>query len=81
MSKMNVFETMQQIYRDIFDDEELQITREMTNIDIEEWDSLTHINIIASCESAFKIKFDIEEIVSIRNIGDIIDIVEKKLTK
>jgi len=76
---MNVFETLQEICRDIFDDAELCLTRQTTADDIEDWDSLMHINIIAMCEASFSIKFDIQEVVSIRNAGDIIDIVERKL--
>jgi len=76
---MDLFEQLMQIFRDVFGDENLSIKREMTADDIEDWDSLMHINIIAACESTFKIKFAIQELVAFRNVGDIADAIEGKL--
>lgn len=76
---MDVFELLNQIFKDIFDDEDLNIGREMTVEDVEDWDSLMHINIIAACESTFKIKFEIQELVTMKNVGDIIATIERKL--
>jgi len=76
---MDAFSKLQEIFRDIFDDETLELTRKTMGDDIEDWDSLAQVNIIAACEAEFRIKFEIIEIVSIKNVGDIIDLVERKM--
>ena len=76
---MDVLSKVQEIFRDIFDDETLVLTKEKTANDIEDWDSLAHINIIASCEADFKIKFSIDEVVAFRCVGDFIDSIEGKI--
>jgi acyl carrier protein len=74
-----VLEKLQNIFRDIFDDETLILNRETTADDIKEWDSLAQINIISVCESEFGVKYELDEIVSFKNAGDMIDITEEKL--
>ena len=69
---------LQKIFRDVFDDKKLQIGRETTAADIEDWDSLAQINLVAEIESVFKLKFDIAEIIALQNVGDIIDLIDKK---
>ena len=76
---MDVLSKVQEVFRDIFDDETLVLTKETTANDIEDWDSLAHINIIASCEADFKIKFSIDEIVAFKCVGDFIDSIEGKV--
>ena len=75
-------EKLQEIFRDIFDDEELVITEEMTAADIEDWDSLAQINLIIALEKEFGVKFNLEEISKLKNIGEILEIIKiKKLGK
>ena len=76
---MDVLSKLQDIFRDIFDDESLVLTRETTAADIEEWDSLAQVNIIVACEAEFGIKFDLNDIVQLKSVGDIVDMVERKL--
>jgi acyl carrier protein len=78
---MNVLESLQKIFRDIFDDETLLLTYETSPDDIEDWGSLTQISIILACEPVFDLKFDINEIVAMKNVGDMIDTIERKLKK
>lgn len=75
-------EKLQEIFRDIFDNEELVITEEMTAADIEDWDSLAQINLIIAIEKEFGVKFNLEEISKLKNIGEILEIIKiKKLGK
>ena len=76
---MSTLEKLQNIIRDVLDDESLTITRETTASDIEDWDSLSNINIIVSCENEFGIKFKMEESLQLKSIGDFIDTIESKI--
>ena len=70
---------LQEIFRDILDDKSLVLTRETSPGDIDEWDSFAHINIMVACESEFSIKFDINDFVKLKNVGDFLDMIEGKL--
>ena len=76
---MDVLKSLQVIFRDIFDDETIVLTRETTAADIEDWDSLIQINIILACETEFKVKFDLNDIAALKNVGGMVDLVERKL--
>ena len=75
----NVFEDIKEILIDIFDDEDLEITLNTCADDIEDWDSLAQMNIMVSISKHFKIKFSVEEIATLHNIGDLVKAVEAKL--
>ena len=76
---MEIIEELQEIFRGIFDDEELVISRDTTAEDIEDWDSLTHMQLITEIEKKFGIKFTTDEIVKASDLGEFIDIIEGKL--
>lgn len=76
---MRTIERLQVIFRNIFDDDTLFLNRETTAADIDEWDSLTQINIVEACETEFSVKFDLDDIVSLNGIGDMVDLIEKKM--
>ncbi|MBP3200430.1 MAG: acyl carrier protein [Lachnospiraceae bacterium] len=78
MSKEEILKKINDILKDIFDDETLVISMETTAKDIDEWDSLNHITIISTIENEFDVDFTMEEVVNFKNVGDIVDkIVEK----
>lgn len=72
-------ERIQFVFRDVFDDDALVLRPEMTAADVENWDSLTHINLIVGIEREFKVRFTTAEVTSLRNVGDLTALVEKKL--
>ena len=76
---MSVLETVQNIIRDVLDEESLVLTMETTSDEIEGWDSLAQINIVATIESELHIKFDLNEITKLRTVGIIVDMIERKL--
>ena len=76
---MEIIEELQEIFRGIFDDEELVISRDTTAEDIEDWDSLTHMQLITEIEKKFGFKFTTDEIVKASDLGEFIDIIEGKL--
>jgi len=72
-------EKIQEIMADTFDLDDLEITRETTAADVEEWDSLSHIRLIVALERQFRVKFTNAEIESLANVGELIDTIETKL--
>ena len=67
------------IFREVFDDQSLEITREMTANDVDKWDSLTHLTMIAKTEEVFGVKFKLKELVKMKNVGDMLDKIQEKL--
>lgn len=66
-------EKLQEIFRDVFDDETIEITREMTADDIESWDSLTYFRLIMVIEKEFHIKFTTEKVSNMKTVGEMMD--------
>ena len=80
MSREEILKKINDILKDIFDDETLVITYDTTANDIPDWDSLNHINIISSIESEFGVDFSMEEVINFKNVGDIVGkILEKNV--
>ena len=79
MTKEEIFNGVQDIFRDIFDEDDL-IIRDSTNSDeIEDWDSLNHINLVCAIEQEFKIKFALGELMTLKDVGAMIDLMLGKL--
>lgn len=68
------------VFRDVLDNETITLTDETTADDIEEWDSLSHIQLIVAIEKRFKIRFQTSEITSYKNVGELCQGIQKKLT-
>lgn len=79
MSREEVFTTLNEVFRDVFDDEEITVTEKTTADDIEEWDSLEHINLLAAVEQEFGVKFNMGQVVSMKNVGEMADIIIAQL--
>ena len=75
VSREEVFERVTDIFRDVFDDDELVISDSTNSEDIEDWDSLEHIQLIVGMEKEFKVKFDIKTVNSLENVGQIVDFI------
>ena len=69
---------LETIFRDVFDESELKITPHLTANDVPGWDSLTNINLIFAIEREFKIKFALGEIQELKNVGEMILLIDKK---
>ena len=78
---MVTLEVLNDIFRRVFEDNSLVITRSTTANDIEEWDSLTHMNLIMVLEKQFKIKFSLSEIENLSSVGDLVDLIDRKSAK
>ena len=71
-------ERLNQVFRDIFDDDELNITRQTTAKDVEGWDSLMHVTLVVNVEKAFKVKFSSSEVAALQNAGDLLDLIDAR---
>lgn len=78
MTREEVFERLNTIFRDVFDDEDIVVTDETTSDDIEDWDSLEHINLVSAVEQEFGIKFSMGQVVTMKNVGEMVDVILAK---
>ncbi len=74
-------EELTPVFRQVFDDNSIEITRNSTADDIDDWDSLTHMNLVIAVELRFKVKFSLGELQSLKNVGDMLDLINKKIAK
>lgn len=79
MERKEIFEKLNEIFIDVLDLDECELTDETSANDIEEWDSLSHIQLIVSIEKALKIKFTSLEIMKWKNIGEMVDSIMEKI--
>lgn len=79
MERSEILAKVEEIFREELELDDLLLTDETTADDVEEWDSLSHVQLVAAMEEAFGIEFKSREILSWENIGDLIDSIEKKL--
>lgn len=70
---------VQDIFRKIFDAPALEIRNEMTANDVDKWDSLTHLSMISAVEEHFGIRFKLKELVKMKNVGDMLILIQEKL--
>lgn len=78
METFEILAKVQDIFRDVLDNEEIVLNYETTADDIEEWDSLSHIQLIVAIEKTLKIKFTSKEILSWKNVGEMTECIARK---
>ena len=74
----NILNDLQVIFRDLFDEDDLELTNETSANDIDDWDSITHIQLLVLIEKQFNVTFTSSEIHNFKNVGDIVECIEKK---
>jgi acyl carrier protein len=79
MDRDEVYETLNEVFRDVFDDPSIEVDDSTTSDDIDGWDSLEHINLIAAVEQEFGVKFNMGQVVSMKNVGEMVDIIMSQL--
>jgi acyl carrier protein len=78
MEKSEIVTQLTPIFRDVFNDDALVVTDSMTAADVPGWDSLSNINMIIAVENAFGVKFSIKDVRSLKNVGELLDLIKKK---
>ena len=79
MERNEILKRVEEIFREELEQEDLVLTDETTADDVDGWDSLSHVQLVAAMEEAFGIEFTSREILSWDNVGDLIDSIEKKV--
>jgi acyl carrier protein len=81
MQQEEIYRRLTTVMRYIFDDDELVATPEMTANDVKEWDSVNHINFIVATEQEFGIRFKTAEMEKVKNVGHLVEMIEKATAK
>ena len=79
MNREEILEKLNNVFIDVFDDENIKIDDNTTAEDIEDWDSLEHINLIVAVEQEFGIKFNMNEVTGMKNVGEMVDIINTRI--
>ena len=79
MTREEVFEGVQNIFRDIFDEDNMIIGEKTNSENVEDWDSLNHINLVSAIEKEFKIRFALGELMTLKDVGALVDLMIEKL--
>lgn len=77
MTREAILKELEVIFRDIFDDEDIVLTDATNSDDIEDWDSLEQINLLVAIEKKFNLKFKLDEVSNLANVGDMVSLIEK----
>ncbi len=77
MKETEIFAKLEEIFEDVFD-EKITLTADTTANDVDDWDSLSHITLMAAVEDEFGIKFTMKEVSSMKNVGEMVDIIKQR---
>lgn len=75
MTNEQIYAALNEVFQDIFDDETIVVKAETTADDIEDWDSLEHINLILAVEKVFHLKFTMGEVTGMKDVGEMVKII------
>lgn len=75
----NILQELQEIFRDVLDQPNLVLTRSSSAKNVDDWDSLSHINLVMAIQQHYKIKFALGELQDLNDVGDLIDLIKAKL--
>ena len=78
MTRAEVYEKLNEVFRDVFDDEDITVNDETTSEDIEDWDSLEHINLVVAVENEFGVHFTVGKANKMKNVGEMVDIILRR---
>lgn len=79
MTREEVYEKLKEVFCEVFDDEDIVISDTTTADDIEDWDSLEHINLVVATEKKFGIKFNMGEVSKMKNVGEMVDTILQRV--
>ena len=78
MDESQIYARLAEIFQDVFDEDSIRVTPELSANDVDGWDSLTHIRLMLTVEKAFKIKLSVPEIGKLENVGDLVMLIKAR---
>lgn len=78
MNRNDIISRLTDVFRDVFDDDSITISDNTTSADIEDWDSIEHINLIGAVEEEFGLRFKMKEVSGMKNVGEMIGIISER---
>lgn len=78
MNKNDIVKRLTEVFRDVFDDDSIVINENTTSADIDDWDSIEHINLIGAVEDEFGMRFKMKEVSGMKNVGEMIGIIAER---
>ncbi len=78
MDAQEVMTKLTAVFRDVFSDDGIELKETTTAGDIEDWDSLSHVNLIVAVEKAFKVKFTTREVQGLKNVGELVALIVRR---
>ena len=73
-----IYQRLNEVFRDVFDDDSIEVNENTTAADIEDWDSLNHITLIDAVESEFGVRFTMGEVSGMKNVGEMAQIIKER---
>ncbi|MBQ7187704.1 MAG: acyl carrier protein [Ruminococcus sp.] len=81
MTRDQVFDRLEQVFRDVFDDDSIVLYEDTTADDIDDWDSIEHITLIAAVEQEFGMRFSMGEVSGMKDVGEMVTILAQRASK
>ena len=78
MNEKQIYERLNEVFRDVFDDDDITVNASTTADDIDDWDSIEHITLIGAVEDEFGVKFRMGEVSGMKNVGEMINIIAQR---
>lgn len=75
LNERQVYERLNDVFRDVFDDEDIEVDASTVADDIEDWDSMMHITLIGAVEDEFGVRFKMGEVSTMKNVGEMVKII------
>ncbi len=76
--EQEIYERLNEVFREVFDDDDITVNAQTTADDIEDWDSLMHITLISAVENEFGVRFTMGEVSSMKNVGEMIGLIAQR---
>ena len=81
MTRDQAFDRLELVFRDVFDDDSIVLYEDTTADDIDDWDSIEHITLIAAVEKEFGMRFSMGEVSGMKDVGEMVTILTQRATK
>lgn len=78
LSEKEIYERLNKVFRDVFDDKEITVKPETVADDIEDWDSMMHITLVGAVEDEFGVRFKMGEVSAMKNVGEMAEIIASR---